>query len=216
MRRTGLWQICALGSILALTSCDYGIRGNGHVVDDQRAVTDFTEVFASGGLRLQWQPGASGITIRTDENLLRHIDVTVEGSELHIRTHDNLRPTHHITVILSSAALRGASLRGAVDLTAHNLSGPKFYVRASGAADLKLAGTVDEFLVDLTGASDVKARDLHTKITQIAARGASSAQVSVSDTLRVSITGAGSVGYYGTPKTVEKNVTGAGSITHKD
>lgn len=214
MRRSEFWIIGAVA--LALSGCDFGIRGNGHVVNDTRAVPDFTEVFASGGLRLEWQPGSPSVTIRTDENLLRHIDVSAHDGELHIRTHDELRPTHHIVVTMSSPALHGASLQGAVRLTANNLAGPKFYVQARGASDLHLAGSVDEFLVELTGASDLKARDLHTKTTEITARGASSAAVTVSDTLRVSITGAGSVGYYGNPTTVEKHVTGAGSINHKD
>ena len=38
----------------------------------------------------------------------------------------------------------------------------------------------------------------------------------VSDTLRVSIAGAGDVDYYGNPQTIEKHVTGVGSIQHKD
>jgi len=48
------------------------------------------------------------------------------------------------------------------------------------------------------------------------AAGAADVTISVSETLRVSVTGAGDVKYYGNPPTIEKHVTGAGSIRHKD
>ena len=42
------------------------------------------------------------------------------------------------------------------------------------------------------------------------------AEVSPSESLRVNITGAGSVLYHGEPTNIEKHVTGAGSVRHKD
>jgi hypothetical protein len=38
----------------------------------------------------------------------------------------------------------------------------------------------------------------------------------VSETLKVIITGAGKVTYSGNPATIQKNITGAGSIRHKN
>jgi hypothetical protein len=62
----------------------------------------------------------------------------------------------------------------------------------------------------------LRAKTLQTKSAEISTTGAASAYISVSETLRVSITGAGDVTYYGNPKTIEKHVTGAGSIRHKE
>jgi putative autotransporter adhesin-like protein len=77
-------------------------------------------------------------------------------------------------------------------------------------------GNVDQFLAEVTGAGDVRAKDLHSKTVEISTTGAADAYVTASDTLRISITGAGDVTYYGNPKTIEKHVTGAGSIRHKE
>ena len=44
----------------------------------------------------------------------------------------------------------------------------------------------------------------------------SHAEVAVSETLKVSITGAGKVIYSGNPPTIEKHISGAGSIRHKE
>lgn len=202
---------------LMLTACDVvGIRGNGNIVTEQRTIVDFTEIKASGGIRINWQSGPPSLSIKTDQNLLAYIVTENSGATLRIRMRERVRPSHHIYVSVTSPKLNGAGLSGAVDLDAKNVAGPKFYVRASGASDITVDGNVEEFLADLTGATDLRAKDLRAKAAEISSTGASSAKITVGETLRVSITGAGDVDYYGNPKTVEKHVTGAGSIQHKD
>jgi hypothetical protein len=207
-----------IAALLLLAGCKdwLGIRGNGNVVTDQRSVTDFTEISASGGLIVEWHAGPPSLSIKTDENLLRYIESRVSDSKLRLRTREHLRPTDHIRVTITSPKLNGGDLSGAVDLVAHGLTGSKFYVRARGASDITLDGTVDELLADVTGAGDLRAKSLMVKSAEISTTGAASAVVNVSDALRVSITGAGDVVYYGNPKTLEKHVTGAGSVTHKE
>jgi len=204
-------------AILLLGGCNWvGIRGNGNIVTDQRPIGDFNEIIASGGMKVEWRPGAPSLSITTDENLLRYIDGYISGSALRLKEHEHLRPTRGINVTVSSPKFNGADLSGAVDLVAHNLTGAKFYVRGTGASDVVLDGAVDELLADLTGAGDVRAKSLQVKTAEISTTGAADAVVTVSDVLRASITGAGDVTYYGNPATVEKHITGAGSVHHKD
>ena len=68
----------------------------------------------------------------------------------------------------------------------------------------------------MTGASELHAGGLQTKTTEIATTGAADAEIAVSETLKVAITGAGKVSYSGNPKTIEKHISGAGSIRHRD
>ena len=68
----------------------------------------------------------------------------------------------------------------------------------------------------LTGASRLQAESLQTKSAEISSTGASHAEVAVSEALKVSITGAGKVIYSGNPPVIEKHISGAGSIRHKD
>jgi hypothetical protein len=215
MKRIEIFTFGAMA--LLLGGCDWiGIRGNGHVVTQQRPISEFTQIAGSGGLKIEWHSGPPSLSITTDENLLSHIDNQISGNTLRIHTRDRIRPTHSVKISVSSAKLNGADLSGAVDLIAKGVSGPKFYVRARGASDITIDGNVDEFLGDITGATDVHAQGLQTKTTEISSTGASSAKISVSEALRVSITGAGDVTYFGNPKTIEKHITGAGSIHHKD
>jgi hypothetical protein len=203
---------------LVVAGCDWaGIQGNGHIVTDQRAIEDFSEIYASGGaFKIEWRSGAPSLSITTDENLLPYIETRRVDKHLELRTRERLRPRHNVMVVVSSSTRAGARLSGASDLSASGLTGARFALETTGAADVTLDGTVDELLADMTGASDLKAKTLQARSVQISTTGAASASVNATESLRVSITGAGDVTYLGNPKSIEKHVTGAGSIRHTD
>jgi hypothetical protein len=197
--------------------CDWiGVRGNGHIKTDERTISAIANIDLRGAFEIEWQSGTPALRITTDENLLPYIHSNVSGDTLHLRTHEQLRPTHGIKVVISSPTRTGASLSGAVKLTAKQLSGPRFAVESRGASQVVLDGNIDELLADMTGASELAASSLQTKTAQISTTGAGDAQVAVAETLKVAITGAGKVQYSGNPPTIEKHISGAGSIRHKD
>lgn len=207
----------AFALALLLTGCGLGgIRGNGQIVTDQRTIGDFNELEAGGMFEIDWRDGPAGLSITTDQNLLEDIESQVSDNHLRLRTHGHFWPTRGVKVIVSSPTRNGARLSGAVDLTAKQLAGAKFYFESTGAAKLRLDGAVDELLADMTGASELDAANLHTKTAEISTTGAADADLNVSDSLKVSITGAGKVTYSGNPPHIEKHITGAGSIRHRD
>jgi hypothetical protein len=89
-------------------------------------------------------------------------------------------------------------------------------LEARGASRVALGGNIDELLADMTGASELAASALQTKTAEISTTGAGNAEIAVAETLKVAITGAGKVQYSGSPATIEKHVTGAGSIRRKE
>ena len=215
MNKTPIALIAIL--IAALAGCHWsGIRGNGHMATEQRTVGDFSEIDAGGALEIEWRSGSPSLTITADENLLSHIDTKIIGKRLRISSHGNIWPTHSIKVSITSLNRLGAELSGATRLTANQLTGTKFAIESSGATRLTFDGNIDQLLVDMTGASKLDANSLKTKVAEISTTGAAKAEVAVSESLKVSITGAGKVVYSGNPATIEKNITGAGSITHKE
>ena len=58
--------------------------------------------------------------------------------------------------------------------------------------------------------------ELDRKTAELSVTGAGDARVAVSDTLKVSITGAGKVEYIGNPPHIEREITGAGSIRKRE
>ena len=193
-----------------------GIRGNGRIKTEERPTTAFTTVDASGAFEIEWANGSPSLRITTDQNLLPYIESDVSGDTLRLRTREHIWPTHGIKVLISSSTRTGGNMRGAVKLTVTRLNGPIFALESKGASEVTLDGSIDRLLVDMTGASQLRADKLQAKTAEISTTGAGDADIAVSDTLKVVITGAGKVSYSGNPPTIKKQITGAGSIRHKD
>jgi Putative auto-transporter adhesin, head GIN domain len=201
--------------VLAVGCRWVGIRGNGHIKTEDRTISTFTEIDAGGAFEIEWQSGSPALRITTDENLLSYVESDVSDDRLHLRTHDQIWPTHGIKVVISSSTRAAARIRGAVKLTVKQLTGPTFALEASGASHISLDGNIDALLADMTGASELEASGLQTKTAEISTTGAGDAEVAVAETLKVAITGAGKVTYSGNP-TIEKHITGAGTVRRKD
>jgi hypothetical protein len=193
-----------------------GIRGNGQIKTEERQVGAFASLDAGGTFEIEWQNGAPALRITTDENLLPYIENDISDNTLRLRTRDHIWPTHGVKVVISSPTRTGGRIRGAVKLTVKQLSGPTFALESKGASEVSLDGNVDRLLVDMTGASQLAAAGLQAKTAEISTTGAGDSEVAVTDTLNVAITGAGKVTYSGNPATIKKQITGAGSIRHKD
>jgi hypothetical protein len=201
---------------LALGGCHVtGIRGNGNVMTETRSVPDYTSVEADGAFTIVWSNAPATFKITTDENLLRHVETSVTGSKLRIHSRGQLRPTDGIKVTLSSSGLSGASLTGAVRLTASKLAGKGFYLEGTGATRVMVDGTVTELMATMSGASRLDAGSLQAESVQLSISGAGKADVAASKVLKVAISGAGKVTYSGNP-VVEKHISGAGSIKSRD
>jgi hypothetical protein len=206
-------------SVIALFSagCDWrGIRGNGVMKTEQRPVTSFTRVDAGGFYELEWKPGTPSCSVTTDENLLSHIETRVDGEVLKIEMHGSISPSRKIQIAISSPSLAGASLSGALRFSATQLTSSTFALETSGASKVTLAGKVNRLLASLTGASKLEATDLTAEDVELSVTGAGKADVTATNLLRAGITGAGKVSYSGHPKSVEKKITGAGSIKPRD
>ena len=151
-----------------------------------------------------------------DENLLSYIKTRVEGEVLKIEMQGSVVPTHGIKIAITSPSLIGVSFSGALNFEAKQLSGATFALETSGAANVTLAGKVDRLLASLTGASKLKAADLSANDVELSVTGAGKADVTASNLLRASITGAGKVSYGGQPKSVERQISGAGKIEPRE
>jgi len=203
--------------VVSPTACHWvGIRGNGHIKTDDRPVSAFANIDTGGAFTIEWQSGPPSLRITTDENLLPYINSNVSGETLHLRTREQIRPSRGVQVVISSPTRAGARISGAVRLAAKQLSGPRFALESRGASRVTLDGHIDELLADMTGASELTASGLQTRTSEISTTGAADAEIAVADKLKVAITGAGKIRYSGNPPTIEKHISGAGSIRHKD
>lgn len=193
-----------------------GIKGDGVVKTENREVSEFSKVVITGAYNAKWSPGKPALAISTDQNLLPRIRTEVSGGALEIDSRDSLQPTKGIEIIISSESMTDVEVSGAITFTASDLSGPDLKLNSTGASTIRVEGAVKNLAANLTGACALRAKSLQTQNATLSLTGASNADVTVADDLKASITGACSVNYFGNPKSVEKSVTGAGSIHHQE
>ena len=209
--------VLLVGCVVVVAGCHLpGVRGNGQIKTEERQVGAFANLDTGGAFEIEWESGSPALRITTDENLLPYIENNVSDDTLRLRTRDHIWPTHGIKIVISSPTRTGGRTRGAVKLTVKQLSGPTFALESKGASEVTLSGNIDRLSVDMTGASQLAAAGLQTKTAEISTTGAGDSEVAVTDTLNVVITGAGKVTYSGNPPTIKKQITGAGTIRHKD
>jgi Putative auto-transporter adhesin, head GIN domain len=202
---------------VALAACDVaGLRGNGHVVSEQRDLAPFRNLDIRGAFDVDWRSGSPSVSVTTDENLMQFVQLSVSEGTLHASTTRSVHPTHSIKLKLAGRTLEAANFSGASRLHAYALSGPRFSLETSGASKVQLEGAVTELVAGMTGASNLRAESLQTKSAEISLTGAGNARVSVGDVLKASITGAGKLEYSGNPAHVERHITGAGTIRKSD
>jgi hypothetical protein len=100
---------------------------------------------------------------------------------------------------------------GVGDIDLLNLNGSRLDAVCSGVGNIRLSGTVEEQVVELSGVGDYVAGDLQSARADVTVEDEGDATVRVSDYLKATIRGRGSVYYFGHP-TLEPHVTGNGSV----
>jgi hypothetical protein len=205
--------ILLIATLAVIAGCSRrGIKGDGVIKSETRPISDFSELVVTGGYQIKWSSGKPTLTISTDQNLLPLIKTMVTGNTLQIESEENLAPTKGITITISSASLADVQLTGAIRLAARQLSGHDLKLEANGASNISVDGSVTNLEANLSGASKLNAKSLQTQTATLSLDGASYGDVTVTETLNASISGAGVLTYSGNPKSVEKNISGAGSI----
>jgi hypothetical protein len=229
-----------IGAVV-LSACSISVvEGSGHIITENRSISDFHAVKLSAFGDLTITQGTSeSLTVQADDNLMKLIRTEVVNGVLEISFDNNTWTTYYmsgesikfdLTVVnLDSISFAGAgkitvtnlnvpelstSLTGAGSMSLSHLTAEKLAVQLSGAGSLNADGTVSTQEINLSGVGSYSAADLKSTDASVSLSGVGSATVWVTDTLDITVSGAGSVGYYGEPQ-ITKNVTGLGSLVNK-
>lgn len=173
--------------------------------------------------------------IDAEENILELIQVRTEGDELKISFKDNINvsPTKDIKIYITAPDFRNLEASGACNfisqgsikgnVIALNLSGAsnsqlevdanKLEVDASGASEISLKGKTAYLSIEGSGSTEIHSFPLLSEHTKVNLSGAGDAEVYAAQSLDVEISGAGDVKYKGSPATINKDISGAGSIS---
>jgi hypothetical protein len=223
--------------IFLLLSCEGNTeRGNGEIVTINNGVEEFNEIKVRGNFDiLLVKADTPGISITTDENLHKFINIDQSRNSLKIKSEKNLISDHGLKITvayqdLSKIELGGASiLRNKGVFTGKELSldmagagAVKMQVEVkqvkmniSGAGSVEISGKAQQQAVNLNGAGGLDAKNLATEYTKISISGVGGAHVNVSNKLDASVSGVGGITYSGNPKEIKRDISGLGSIKEK-
>lgn len=202
---------------IVLSGCGFwGVRGNGRVREDSRMIQDFQRLEAGGAFSIRVNVGPEpSLRISAEENLLNYIRTRVKGNTLVIDTRKSISPRREILIEITTPRLRAIEASGANNIEVEGINETDFSIELSGAGNIDLKGEVDKLRAELSGAGNIDAKELIAKEVRIYVSGAASADVYAKEYLDASVSGVGSIDYYGNPAKTKTDVSGVGSISRK-
>jgi hypothetical protein len=216
-----------------------GVPGSGKIQTETREPGAFEAIVIEypGAEIILRQGDKETLEIQADDNLLPQLSTAVVSGILTIKNLEtewktSVNPSSPVKIVITAKDLHEIVLSAPVGtLEANDLqSGTlKLVVSGgaqvkligiqvdlldsvlSGAGDIQVSGTADEVKLLLSGLGDFNAADLQSNKADIELSGMGGATVRVEDELIATITGAGTIQYYGHPHVVQ-SLNGAGSV----
>ena len=216
-----------------------GIPGSGEIQTETRETGAFEALSIEyPGAEIIVQPGdKETVEIEADDNLLPQLSTEVLSGRLTIKSLETdwkttVNPSKPVKItitvkdlneiVLSTAVgnlevndLQTSMLRlvlsGGAQVRLNEIQVDLLDSDLSGAGDIQVSGTAEEVRLILSGLGNFNAAELKSKKATVELSGMGDATVRAEEELAATITGAGSIKYFGTPH-VAQNVTGAGSV----
>lgn len=192
------------------------VNGSGVIKSEKRNVGAFTALDTSGAFDIevvcQKEPS---LEIEGDDNILPLVKTEVRGGTLYLSPEKPYSTRKSVRVRITVPNLESISSSGAGGFRVTDVRNEQLKIDTSGASNIDLAGQTRSLDLDMSGASKVNSESLKAERVHISLSGAGKADVFASEELNAQVSGAGSVTYTGDPKTVNKKVSGVGSVSKR-
>ncbi|MBC7899933.1 MAG: DUF2807 domain-containing protein [Saprospiraceae bacterium] len=197
-------------------SIDSEIGGSGNIVTQKRDLNDFTGIDVGGVFEVEVVSQKDfSVEIDADDNLLPLIKTEVRNGVLRISTDEEIKSKNTIRVRISAPDVDSIGTSGVAKVSLTDVKNSDLKIDASGASKVTVAGETANLSVEISGASHLNAEGLRAENAGVDASGASHVNVNVLEQLKAGASGASKINYTGSPKSAEKNSSGASSINNK-
>jgi len=201
--------------LVALSSCTKEIIGSQKILTEERTVTDFEQIQVEGPVEVQVLFGESPkITVQADDNVMEHLNTTVNGSTLLVDfdlkkdVYENITLKVQIEMpnlrSVSHAAVGNLKIIGFEDLT-------EVAITQSGIGNITMEGSSQKLLLDKSGVGKFQGFNFITENSEVQQDGIGDIHLSVNAMLTGKLTGTGDIQFKGSP-TIDLPVTGFGKI----
>ena len=230
-----LLSACGGAGAAATTEESY-ITGSGKMVTRDFDMKDFTGLKVGSSFKVDVvRSDKFAVSITADDNVINLVEVSKQGETLNIRIQDGAyRDVDYNAIVempslneltineASNCTLSGFESQGDVKLV---LSGSSILtgrieanylsLNMTEATNATLGGTTSSLVMHGEGSSVAKLGDLNAGIADIQLRSASTATVSVKDSISADLTSSSQLYYLGNPTWEKKTVDSSSSMTRK-
>ncbi len=215
------------------------VKGNGNLITEKRNVGSFDEVSLSGSFDVILVSGKEGkITLEGEENILPYIITEVKNGTLKIKVkrNTNIKTRRKLTVTVPFEDIDGVALGGSGSIIAKNtikgnnvsfsvggsgsikapVNAKKIKASIGGSGNIDLKGNGKELKCSIAGSGNVRAYNLDVNTLSVSVAGSGDVEATVSERIKASIAGSGSVYYKGDAKYIDTNSVGSGDVVKRD
>lgn len=213
-------------------------KGSGKMVSEDRPVDSFSQLHINGDIQVKIAKGdTESVSITAEDNVVPDVKTLEDNDALTVTyavSRLNLlqaRPTKDIVVTVVVKNLKNITVDGAATLTckvvpsadlevSHNGSGniniglnpKKLTITVTGEGSATMNGSADSIKATVSGSGSLNIKNLSSPKVSVATSGSGDIMTQVTDTLTATISGSGSISYSGNPKTVNKKISGSGTL----
>lgn len=184
------------------------IEGDTRIFD----FVDFSELHVSGAymIKITQSDKFSVKAISEDKDDLNKVDMYTRGDKLHIGSNSRFQNSK-IYLEISMPQLEDLQVSGACKGQINGFNQEFLTLGLTGASSVAVSGSVEQFDLEISGASKVEAFALTTQEANIDISGAGKVELSVEEELNIDASGGSVIKYKGNPD-IHKNVSGGSYI----
>jgi hypothetical protein len=201
---------------LGLSGCKFerGLAGSGVRKTEKRDLKSFSAINTTGSYTIDVTcQKPAGLEVEADDNILPLIKTDVRDGILFVSNDQPYHSSKTVSLRITLPELNSVSTHGAGELKIVDANSSDLKIDSTGAASVDAAGTAKSVQISSTGAGNIDTSKLRADKAKVEVNGAASVDVYASEQLDVNVSGAGHVGYSGNPKTVNKQISGIGSVS---
>jgi predicted small secreted protein len=219
MWRTRLLLVLLLPVAIVVTACNFrSIKGSGDLITETIEVSNIDGVSLSGiGTVIITQGEGESLSIETDDNVMEHIEVEVDGRTLKLGFKNGfnaISPTQ-LTFNVGVDVLSSLAVSGSGDIESGALETDRLEVKVSGSGHVQIADLNAEMVnAEISGVGDINlSGDTALQEVDISGAGNYLAGDLCSESVKVSISGSGNATVCAT-ETLDSNSSGSGKINN--
>lgn len=212
---SGVFQVGGNNSIIIDGATVNGSTAEpaGPMASKDVTIYPFSKLDASGAFEITVRLGdAPKLTFTAEERVLPYLEAYQSGDHLELSTTGAFSTSAPIKADLVVTSLAAIDLSGACKLVFEDVAGARLQLDVSGAANVKLAGTVGRLEVDASGAAKVRCHKLRANEVQARVGGAASVRAYADTTVKVDAAGAAKFELEGSPSQRQVRKSGAASV----